>query len=46
MECIACGMDSAYFNGLQYECPDCDHVWNAAGFDPDDLEDDIDDEDY
>lgn len=44
-ECISCGMDNAFFNGLQYECPDCDHVWDALGFNPDDVELELEDDD-
>lgn len=39
-ECVACTQENAYFNGLQMECPDCDHVWDAVGFNPDDMESD------
>lgn len=44
-ECISCTMENAFFNGLQYECPDCDHVWDAPGFNPDDVELELDFED-
>ena len=28
-ECSNCGCEGAYFNGVQYECPDCGREWNA-----------------
>ncbi len=29
--CINCGNESAYFNGVNYECPDCDFEWDIKG---------------
>ena len=28
-ECPKCGAEDAYFNGEYYECPNCDHKWEA-----------------
>lgn len=29
--CGNCGDDNAYFNGVNYECPDCDFEWDIEG---------------
>ncbi|MDR2447879.1 MAG: hypothetical protein LBD58_11445 [Treponema sp.] len=26
--CPNCGQEGAYFNGINYECPDCDYEWS------------------
>ena len=26
--CQNCGSENAYHNGVNYECPDCDHEWS------------------
>jgi len=26
-KCPKCLEENAYFNGVCYECPDCDHTW-------------------
>lgn len=28
-----CGSESAFFNGVCYECPECDHEWGEFGID-------------
>lgn len=28
--CGNCGSESAYFNGVSYECPDCDNQWGEV----------------
>ena len=28
-ECPKCGAEDAFFNGECYECPCCDHEWEA-----------------
>lgn len=33
IECPKCGMENAYFNGLQFECPDCNHTWGELSED-------------
>jgi len=33
VDCPNCGCESAYFNGVCYECPDCDHEWGEFGID-------------
>ncbi len=35
--CPKCSMENAYFNGVCYECPDCDYKWDADGI-PDEEE--------
>jgi len=25
--CVKCHNESAFFNGVSYECPDCDYEW-------------------
>ena len=27
-ECPYCEEEGAYFNGVEYECPSCDKIWN------------------
>lgn len=44
-DCPNCGCEDAYFNGVCYECPNCDHEWHANGSesidnDEEDSEDD------
>lgn len=52
IECPNCGSENAYYNGVEYECPDCDYTFSdEMCFDDDgdeDLYDDIfeDDDDY
>ena len=29
VECPKCGAEDAFFNGVCYECPCCEHEWNA-----------------
>src|SRR5690606_71273 len=29
--CVNCGYENAYFNGVNYECPDCDFEWDEDG---------------
>ena len=36
-ECGRCGSEGAYFNGLEYECPDCGFKFGAI-----ELEEDFD----
>lgn len=45
-ECPNCSNDNAYFNGLNYECPDCDYEWSNKDsiFDNDDDDDEFLDE--
>lgn len=48
MACTKCGMENEYHNGLEYECPDCDHTWDDGLnlFDQnDEYDDEYDDED-
>lgn len=40
--CLNCGCESAYFNGVTYECPECDFEWDVDGNDI--FSTDIDDE--
>lgn len=37
VECINpdCGSESAFFNGVCYECPECDKEWGEFGIDDD-----------
>ena len=28
-----CRSESAFFNGVCYECPECDHEWGDLGID-------------
>ena len=28
-ECPKCGAEDAYFSGVRYEWPNCDHEWEA-----------------
>lgn len=28
VECPKCGSESAYHNGVCFECPDCDYEWS------------------
>lgn len=39
--CPKCGSESAYHNGVCYECPDCDYEWDDST-----TLDDDEDEDY
>ena len=27
VDCPNCGSESAFHNGVNYECPECDHEW-------------------
>ena len=27
--CPNCGSEDAFFNGVCYECPDCDYTWTG-----------------
>ena len=36
--CPSCGMEDAYHNGVEYECPNCDYLWGE------DLEENDEDE--
>jgi uncharacterized Zn finger protein (UPF0148 family) len=36
--CPNCGMDNAYFDGVVFVCPDCDHEWSDSSDDEDDDE--------
>jgi uncharacterized Zn ribbon protein len=38
IQCPKCGDEQAFFNGVCYECPDCDYQWDADGDDLDDEE--------
>jgi len=29
VDCPKCGSESAYHNGVCYECPNCDHEWGG-----------------
>ncbi|MDB5288421.1 MAG: PhnA Zinc-Ribbon [Mucilaginibacter sp.] len=29
--CPVCDNESAYFDGVQYTCPDCEHKWPFHG---------------
>lgn len=42
--CPNCGSESAYFNGVCYECPDCDHEWGEIELENDDEDDNDEDE--
>lgn len=48
VECISseCGMENAYHNGVNYECPDCGAAWDENGYrlDIDEDDDDINEE--
>lgn len=33
VDCPHCGYDDAYCNGLEYECPNCGHVWPCPEID-------------
>lgn len=30
--CPKCLCEDAYFNGVCYECPNCDYEWDAVNF--------------
>ncbi|MDE6556223.1 MAG: hypothetical protein K2K55_04585 [Duncaniella sp.] len=50
-ECPNCGMENAYFDGVEYVCPDCGHTWGCDEVDDEysryqPEEDDDDDFDY
>ena len=39
--CPKCFSEDAFFNGVCYECPDCDYEWGGVDFDEsDDLDED------
>lgn len=46
MACPQCDMDNEFHNGLEYECPDCDHVWDDGInlFDQEDFDEEEEDE--
>ena len=31
--CPKCFSEDAFFNGVCYECPDCDYEWGGVDFD-------------
>lgn len=33
VECPFCESENAYFNGLEYECPECGRVWDCEEID-------------
>ncbi|MDX2191044.1 MAG: hypothetical protein SFY32_14380 [Bacteroidota bacterium] len=38
INCPNCGMDNAFFNGICYECPDCDFTWNEGSIEEEEEE--------
>ena len=36
--CPSCGGETAYFNGMSYECPECDYKWGVTDEENDDDE--------
>jgi uncharacterized Zn ribbon protein len=42
--CPNCGMETAYFDGVEFCCPDCDYTWsdNQFSFEEDDDENEED----
>jgi uncharacterized Zn ribbon protein len=36
IECINCGMDNAYCDGVNYVCPDCGYEWDCPEIPSDD----------
>lgn len=40
VNCPNCGSENAYHNGVEFECPECDHIWGALDEDDFDEEDD------
>lgn len=32
-ECPKCGLDNAYFDGVEYVCPDCGYSWTDGDTD-------------
>ncbi|MCK9293266.1 hypothetical protein M0P25_04280 [archaeon] len=36
VECSNCGQDSAYYNGVCFECPDCGYEWEGSEPEEDD----------
>lgn len=41
IECPYCYSENAYFNGVEYECPDCGETW-PSDYNCDDDDDDDD----
>lgn len=39
IECPNCGCEDAYFNGVCYECPDCEYIWTSNDEDEDEYDD-------
>ncbi len=37
-ECPKCGMENAYFDGVSYYCPDCDHEWGEVETEEEDFD--------
>lgn len=50
IECPFCGMENAYFDGVEYVCPDCGKSWDCDEIPDEDSDweedDDSDDFDY
>ncbi|MDR2193907.1 MAG: hypothetical protein LBP19_05490 [Treponema sp.] len=44
-DCPQCGEEGAYFNGFQYECPECGYEWTEDDDDTEEEDSDDDDED-
>ena len=42
-DCPICGSENAYFNGVEYECPDCGKTWPCSVIPEDDSEEDDND---
>lgn len=36
IHCPNCGCEDAFFNGVSYECPECDYTWGGNDGDDDD----------
>ena len=35
--CPFCGSEDAYYNGVKYECPECDRTWDDEDEDEDEF---------
>jgi len=33
IQCPNCPSEDCYFNGISYECPNCDHTWGQVEVD-------------
>lgn len=44
-DCPNCGCEDAYFNGVCYECPNCDREWHANGSESIDNDDEDSEDD-